>query len=162
MPIPCYLSLEGAKQGKIEGSCEIEAHLGKILIQAVDHRVELPKNPQSGLPSGKRQHLGMNVTKVIDKASPKIEQALCTGERLTKALLEFYHVTKEGHEEQYYTIELFNAVVVASHTWVPNCLDKNNASLGHMQDIEMTYEKIVWTWVKDGIQTDDDWFQRGH
>src|SRR5690606_37497336 len=82
MPMPCYLTLEGENQGKIEGSCEVSGHQGKILIQAVEHIIELPKNPQSGLPSGKRQHLGITLTKEIDKSSPKLYQALCSGEQL--------------------------------------------------------------------------------
>lgn len=159
MPMPCYLTLQGAKQGKIEGSCEVEGHKGKILIQSVDHQVELPKNPQTGLPSGKRQHLGMNVTKEIDKSSPKIQQALCSGEQLSEVMLEFFHITKEGKEEKYYTIKLINAAVVSTRTWMPNCLQKENGPMGHMEDIGMTYEKIVWTWVKDGIESEDDWLK---
>jgi len=127
MPMPCYLTLEGADGKKIEGSCEIDGHQGKILVQAADLMVELPKNPQTGLPSGKRQHLGLTVTKEIDKSSPTIQQA--------------------------------NAAVVSARTWVPNCLERENASLGHMETIGMTYEKIVWTWVKDGIEAEDDWLK---
>ncbi|MFM0305073.1 type VI secretion system tube protein TssD [Paraburkholderia sediminicola] len=159
MPMPCYLTLEGADGKKIEGSCEIDGHQGKILVQAADLMVELPKNPQTGLPSGKRQHLGLTVTKEIDKSSPTIQQALCTGQTLKSALLEFFHITKEGKEEKYYSIQLANAAVVSARTWVPNCLERENASLGHMETIGMTYEKIVWTWVKDGIEAEDDWLK---
>ncbi|MFA5610433.1 MAG: type VI secretion system tube protein TssD, partial [Alcaligenes sp.] len=122
MPMPCYLTLEGETQGKIEGSCEVQGHSGKILIQAVDHRIELPKSPQTGLPSGKRQHLGITLTKEIDKSSPKIFQAQCSGEQLSKVELEFYRISPKGTEEKYYTIRLEKAVVTSSRTWVPNCL----------------------------------------
>ena len=157
MAMPCYLTLEGQNQGKIEGSCEITGHQGKILVQAVEHNIEIPKNPQSGLPSGKRQHLGMTLTKEIDKSSPKIYQALCSGEQLKTAVLEFYRISPKGTEEKYYTIKLENAVVVGTHLWVPNCLQPDNRQLGHMEDVQLTYEKITWTWEPDGIESEDSW-----
>lgn len=157
MPMPCYLTLEGQNQGKIEGSCEVKGHEGKILVQAVDHKIELPKSPQTGLPSGKRQHLGITITKEIDKASPKVFQAQCSGEQLKTVEIEFYRISPKGTEEKYYTIKLENAVITGSRTWVPNCLSADNRQFGHMEDISLTYEKIVWTWEPDGIEAEDSW-----
>lgn len=157
MPMPCYLTLEGESQGKIEGSCEVQGHQGKILVQAVEHRIELPKSPQTGLPSGKRQHLGMILTKEIDKSSPKLFQAQCSGEQLKTVELEFYRISPKGTEEKYYTIRLESAVITGSRTWVPNCLAPDNRQYGHMEDVALTYEKIVWTWEPDGIEAEDSW-----
>src|SRR3546814_18266226 len=140
MPMPCYLTLEGENQGKIEGSCEVSGHQGKILVQAVEHHIELPKNPQTGLPSGKRQHLGITLTKEIDKSSPKIYQALCSGEQLKTVDLEFYRISPKGTEEKYYTIHLEKVVIVSTRLWVPNCLHPDNRQMGHMEDVGMTYE----------------------
>ena len=155
MPMPCYLTLEGESQGKIEGSCEVQGHQGKIMVQALDHSIELPKSPQTGLPSGKRQHLGITLTKEIDKASPKIFQAQCSGEQLKSVELEFYRISPKGTEEKYYTIRLERAVITGSRTWVPNCLAPDNRQYGHMEDVSLTYEKIVWTWEPDGIEAED-------
>lgn len=157
MPMPCYLTLEGESQGKIEGSCEVQGHEGKILVQAVDHRIELPKNPQTGLPAGKRQHLGITLTKEIDKSSPKLFQAQCSGEQLKNVELEFYRISPRGTEEKYYTIRLERAVITGSRTWVPNCLASDHRQFGHMEDVALTYEKIVWTWEPDGIEAEDSW-----
>lgn len=157
MPMPCYLTLEGENQGKIEGSCEVSGHEGKILVQAVEHHIELPKNPQNGLPSGKRQHLGITLTKEIDKASPKLYQALCSGEQMKTVDLEFYRISPKGSEEKYYTIHLEKAVVVGARLWVPNCLHPDNRQMGHMEDVGLTYEKVVWTWEPDGIEAEDSW-----
>jgi len=33
MPMPCHLTLEGEKQGKIEGSCEMQGREGTILVR---------------------------------------------------------------------------------------------------------------------------------
>jgi type VI secretion system secreted protein Hcp len=76
MPMPCHLTLEGENQGAIEGSCDMEGREATILVYAFDHDVHIPRDPQSGLPSGKRIHGPISVTKEFDKASPKLYQAL--------------------------------------------------------------------------------------
>ncbi|VVE52164.1 type VI secretion protein [Pandoraea horticolens] len=157
MPMPCYLSLTGDKQGKIEGSCSVRGHEGKILVQAMKLRVELPKNEQTGAPSSVRRHVGMSIVKEIDKSSPKLFQALCSGEQMSEVLLEFWRFTSGGTEEKYYTIKLQNAAVFEAEDWVPNVLLPENEKLGHMESIGFSYQKIVWTWIKDGIESEDSW-----
>ena len=157
MPMPCYLIVEGQNQGKIEGSVKIKGHEGKILVQAVDHTIEIPKSPQTGLPTGKRVHGPMRVTKEIDKSSPKLFQALTSGEQLKTVSLEFYRISPKGTEEKYYTVKLSNAILTSAKSWTPNCLNPDNKQMGHMEDISLTYEKISWTYEPDGIEADDDW-----
>ncbi|AOJ73472.1 MULTISPECIES: Hcp family type VI secretion system effector [Burkholderia] len=157
MPMPCYLTLEGQTQGNIEGSVDIQGHEGKILIQAVEHTIEIPKSPQTGLPTGKRIHGPMTLTKEIDKSSPKLSQALASGEQMKSVALEFYRILKEGKEEHYYTVKLENAILTSIRSWTPNCLVLDNKQLGHMEDVSFTYEKITWTYVPDGIEAEDSW-----
>ncbi|SDV47142.1 Hcp family type VI secretion system effector [Chitinasiproducens palmae] len=157
MPMPCYLTLEGQNQGKIEGSTKVQGHEGKILVQAVDHVIEIPKSPQTGLPTGKRVHGAMTVTKEIDKSSPKLYQALTSGEQLKDVKLEFYRISPKGTEEKYYTVKLENAILTSMKSWTPNCLDPNNRQMGHMEDLAFTYEKITWTYEPDGIEAEDSW-----
>ena len=71
--------------------------------------------------------------------------------------IEFYRISPKGTEEKYYTIKLENAVFVSSRLWVPDCLLPETRPLGHMEDIGLTYEKIVWTWEPDGIEAEDSW-----
>lgn len=157
MPMPCYLVLEGQNQGKIEGSIQVKGHEGKILVQAVNHTIEIPKSPQTGLPTGKRVHLPMTLTKAIDQASPKLFQALTSGEQMKEVTVEYYFANKMGLEEKYYTVKLSNAIVTNIRSWVPNCLDPNNQQMGHMEDVSFTYEKISWTFVSKGIEAEDSW-----
>lgn len=74
MPMPCDIS--------IEDSSIVAVPQGLILVQAIKHLADVPKNPQTGLPAGKRVHQGMTLTKEIDKSSPKLFQALTSGEQL--------------------------------------------------------------------------------
>ncbi|KLU21464.1 type VI secretion protein [Caballeronia mineralivorans PML1(12)] len=157
MPMPCYLSVTDATGKAIEGSCNVQGHQGKILVQAVEHRIEMPRDPQTGLPSGKRQHMGLEITKVVDKSSPKLLQALCRGERIKEATLEFYRINEKGQEEKYYTVQLEKASIVSTRLWVPNCLEPENKPLTHMENFSFTYEKVIWTSVLDSIQSEDSW-----
>jgi len=157
MPIPIHLIVEGETQGKIDGSCTIQGRENTILVEKLDHSVFIPSDPQSGLPTGKRIHGPLTVTQMIDKSTPKLFQALCSGEHLKNVTLDFYQISKQGKEEKYFTTKLENAVVVKMSPWIPNVLQKENHDLQHMLDVSFTYEKIIWTWVKDGIETEDSW-----
>ena len=126
MPMPCYLVVEGENQGKIEGSVKVKGHEGKILVQAVDHTIEIPKSPQTGLPTGKRIHMPMTLCKEIDKASPKLYQALTSGEQFKSVALEFYRISPKGTEEKYYTVKLSKAILTNMKSWTPNCLNPEN------------------------------------
>ena len=102
MPTPAYLSLEGTKQGLITagtftedsvGNIFQEGHEDQILVQAFNHQVIIPRDPQSGQPTGQRVHKPLMITKVFDKSSPLIFNSLTSGERLSKCRLEWYRTS---------------------------------------------------------------------
>ncbi len=157
MSMPAHLSLEGNKQGKIEGSCTIKGREGTILVRTVEHTVSIPKSPQTGLPAGKHVHGPLTITKEIDKSSPKLFQALCSGEQMKTVTLDWYRINPNGREDNYYTTKLENALIVGLRTWMPNALDGANDQMGHMEDVSFTYEKIIETWKPDGIEAQDSW-----
>jgi len=157
MPMPSYMKVVGTTQGEIQGSCQIQGHQNTILVQGVDHQIEIPRSPQTGLPTGKRVHLPMTITKEIDKSSPKLYQALCSGEKLSSVELDYYRVSAQGKEEKYYTVKLEDAIVVGMRGWVPNCLLPVDTHYGHMEDVSFTYSKIIETWQPDGIEAEDSW-----
>ncbi len=158
MPMPFHMSITGQTQGNItEGCSDIQGREDTCLCQALDHEVYIPRDIQTGLPTGKRVHRAVTVTKVFDKASPKLYQALCTGERMSDVTFKFYRIAPTGNEEHYFTIKLQDAIVVSAKPWIPNCLDPSKESLMHMEDISFTYSHITWTWEPDGIESEDRW-----
>jgi len=160
MPMPGNLSITGEEQGEIEGSCDLEGREGTILIQAFDHIVEIPTDSR-GVIGGQRVHRPMMMTKELDKSTPVLYQALCTGELLTEVILEWYRVDGTGMQELYFTLTMSNALITKIHPWVPNVLDRSNESMRHMEDIYLTYERIIWTWEPDGIEYEDVWDEIG-
>jgi type VI secretion system secreted protein Hcp len=149
--------VEGIRQGPIEGSCDMQGREGSMLVQEFKHTVNIPSDPQSGLPTGKRVHRAFEITKFYDKASPKLYQALVTGERLSKVQVKWYRITPGGTEEHYFTHTLEDAIIIDVSPYMPNCLDSQTEQYQHMETVKFTYRKIIWTWEPEGIESEDDW-----
>ncbi|MEK7397549.1 MAG: type VI secretion system tube protein TssD, partial [Candidatus Poribacteria bacterium] len=92
MPIPFHMTLTGTNQGAIEGSCEMQGREGTILCEGLEHEVYIPRDIQTGLATGKRVHKALTIIKVFDKSSPKLYQALTTGEHMTDVTFKFYRI----------------------------------------------------------------------
>jgi type VI secretion system secreted protein Hcp len=158
MPMPFHMTLTGKTQGEIAKGCStMTGREDTILCQALNHEVYIPRDPQTGLPTGKRVHNALTVTKVFDKASPLLYQALSTGERMSDVTMKLYRINPSGNEEHYFTIKLEDAIIVSIKPWIPNALDPTREKFTHMEDLSFTYTKIIWTWVIDGVEAQDSW-----
>jgi type VI secretion system secreted protein Hcp len=157
MPMPAYMEVTGEKQGKIEGSVDQAGRENTILIDGMEHEIYIPRDRQSGTSTGVRVHNPLIITKVFDKSSPKLYQALCTGEHMTEVVIKWYRIAPTGQEEHYFTTTLEDAIVVSMKPNMPNCLDPTMESFSHMEDVAFTYRKVKWTWEADGIEAEDDW-----
>jgi type VI secretion system secreted protein Hcp len=157
MPMPIHMTLKGQTQGDIKGGCTQRGREDSIIINAFDHDIVSPRDIASGLPTGKRQHKPVKITKEIDKASPLLFTVLCTNENLTEVVFKFWRPSMSGKEEQYYTIKLTNANITSMKTFFPHTRIAENTHLGHMEEVSFTYRKIEWTFTDGGITSEDDW-----
>ncbi|HKB07997.1 MAG TPA: Hcp family type VI secretion system effector [Candidatus Polarisedimenticolia bacterium] len=155
MPMPIHMEVEGDTQGAIEGECEMKGREKTIEVYGLEHAIEIPTNPQDGQPVGKRRHKQLKVVKLVDKTSPLLAMALCTGEPLTVKLKWFRQAGSK--EEHYFTTELQGAHIVDLRTYIPNVFDPKNAEYQHMEECAFAYQKIVWTHETEGKQAEDDW-----
>lgn len=155
--MPAHMELEGKNQGKIEGSCEMQGREGTILIYAMKHHIHIPRDTHSGLPTGKRVHNPLAVVKEYDKASPKLYQALCTGEQFSNVTIKWYRIDPTGKEEHYFTTKLEDAIIVDMKPYMPETFLAPNEPYKHMEEVSFTYSKIIWTWEPDGIEAQDEW-----
>jgi type VI secretion system secreted protein Hcp len=165
MPTPAYMSIEGQTQGPITqgaftadsvGNIWQEGHEDEILVQAFKHSVIIPRDPQSGQPSGQRVHQPLTITKAYDKSSPLLFTALTTGEVLS-CEIRWYRTSVEGKQEHYFTHKLTDAVIVDIKAYMPNCQDPAMASFTHLEDVSLSYRKIEWTHEVAGTSGSDDW-----
>ncbi len=166
MPIPAYITIQGEKQGNITekaltvdsvGTLYKDDHKDEILVEAFQHVVTKPTDPQSGQPTGDRVHRPFVITKVFDRASPLLYNALCTGEMLPKVELKWYRPTKAGGTEHYFTITLEEAIIVNITSYMYNCQNKDLAQFTHLEDVSFTYSKIEWRHEKASTSGSDSW-----
>jgi type VI secretion system secreted protein Hcp len=122
----------GAKQGPFSQT--------PIAVTAVSHEVISPRDPVSGLPTGKRQHKPITITMDWGASTPLFLNALVNNETLTSVLIG---LLRNGN--QVATIKLTNASV------------SDYVEQGDHTKISFTYQKIEWTWVDGGITASDDW-----
>lgn len=166
MPTPAFMTLHGSRQGLISAGAFTEASVGnsyqngredKIMVQAFSHGILLP----SGAGAGRRMHKPLVITKTIDKASPLIQVALCSGERLSKCCLEFYRTSAHGTQEHFYTIELEDAQIVSAEVFMPDCQDPVTAHLTQREKVHFSYRRIYWRHEISRTMGSDEWQSEG-
>ncbi|WP_397450603.1 Hcp family type VI secretion system effector [Pseudomonas sp. NA-150] len=166
MPTPAYLTIEGKTQGLITenaftkdsvGNIYQEGHENEILVQAFQHQIIIPRDPQSGQPTGQRVHHPLMITKVFDRSSPLIFNALTQGEMLTTCTLKWYRTSAEGKQEHYYTIKLTDAIIIEVNSRMPNCQDPQQSHFTHLEDVYFSYRAIQWDHVVASTSGSDDW-----
>jgi type VI secretion system secreted protein Hcp len=196
MPIPAYMTIEGETQGEISaGGCS-EDSIGTlsradkedtIQLQEFRHSIYVPTDPQSGQPTGPRVHQEIVVTKMQDKTSPLLFQAMCSGERITEAELQWFRISPAGEEEHYFTTTIENALITNIRSYMPDVIspekpkEQNPAETSsipkrgkpdfgatlsessgatprtHMEEVTLRYNKITWTHEICGSEGEDDW-----
>lgn len=148
-----YMTVEGENQGPISDNASPgnTGHADEITVFGFGHSITIPTDPQSGRPTGQRIHQPLRIFKAFDNSSPKLYQALVTGERLSSVVIKFYRVALTGQQEHYYTIELRDALIKDITAAAGS--DGN----GTREVVSYTYRTIIWTVENGGITAQDDW-----
>jgi type VI secretion system secreted protein Hcp len=157
MALNAYLRLTGETQGEIKGSVTQRGREDSIMVIAASHEVISPRDAASGLPSGKRQHKPITITKEVDKSSPLLYRALVDNENITEWVLQFWRPSRTGKEEQFYTVELVNASIAGIQFEMLNNKYPENMQHKEREHVSFCYQRIIWTWVDGGITAEDDW-----
>ena len=157
MALNAYLNLKGQKTGDIKGSVTQKGREGKIMVIAVSHEIVSPRDPASGLPTGKRMHKPMVITKELDKSTPLLYNVLVNNENITEWQLQFWQPSATGAEKQHFTIKLTNANIASIAMRLPNNKHPDLMKFETYEEIAFTYQKIEWTWMDGGITAMDDW-----
>jgi type VI secretion system secreted protein Hcp len=104
-----YVSIKGTKQGQFKGESQKSGKNDKWLsVLAFEYGVESARDAASGLPSGKRQHSPITVTKQKDGSSPQIYQASWANEILSEVVIE---TRPPGSEAVASRVTLTNATI---------------------------------------------------
>ncbi|UWF50006.1 Hcp family type VI secretion system effector [Pseudomonas sp. N3-W] len=162
MPTPAFMTLQGERQGLISAGAFTEASVGntyqsgredQIMIQAFSHGIFVPKGPGAG----RRMHKPLIITKAIDKATPLINIALCSGELLSLCRIECYRTSAQGMQEHFYTMELEGAVIVGAEIVMPHCQDPATSHLTQLEKVHFSYQRITWKHEISRTMGSDEW-----
>jgi type VI secretion system secreted protein Hcp len=165
---PIFMSVQGSRQGLItEGAYSKESvgnsyqsgHDKESVIKGYTHNITIPRDPLSGQPSGQRVHSPFVVTKLLDKASPLLMNALVTGETLSKIEIKKYRTNYEGKLEHYYTTILEDAVIVDINSDAPHRISEAGAAsdVAPLEHVSFSYRKISWRHEIASTSGQDDW-----
>ncbi|WP_260961814.1 Hcp family type VI secretion system effector [Pseudomonas citri] len=166
MATPAYMSITDVNQTLLTknaftaesvGNIYQEGHTDEIMVQAFHHQILVPRDPQSGQPTGLRVHQPLTITKVFDRTSPLLLEILCKGEVLPNVAIKWYRTSTAGVQEHYYTTTMEDAVIVEIKDYMLNCQDPANAHFTHLQDVHFSYRKISWNHEKSPSLGIDDW-----
>ncbi|MFT5134749.1 MAG: type VI secretion system secreted protein Hcp [Gammaproteobacteria bacterium] len=103
----------------------------------------------------------MKITKIFDKSSPLLYQAMVTGESLECEISWYRNSLEDTEQEHYFTHLIEGAVVVDIKTIMPNCLDPSQKHFTHMEEVSFSYSTITWTHEIAGTEGNDDWRTTG-
>ena len=112
----------------------------------------------TGLATGRRFHDPIVFTKRIDRATPRLREALIRNETVNGAFRWFRpNPSGDGTTEQFFTITFSGGRITGTTALLPNTLDAASAALPPMEEIQMIFNGIVWTHHSGGIETTDSW-----
>jgi type VI secretion system secreted protein Hcp len=140
------VSLRGAQQGQIGGGQDGTTAAMEIL--GFSHEIVSPRDAASGLPTGKRQHKPITITKELDAASPQLFQALVNNETLPEVVIAVDRPSQAGYIE--YT--LTNAQIA---NWSTS--SSAHTDTHELETISFTYQRIELEHVPTARVAQDDW-----
>lgn len=154
MPIPAYLTLEGETQGEISSGASGEESLGSkskasqedtIQVQAFEHNIYMHTDPQSGQPTGVPFHGDLTITKMVDKTSPMLMQAMAKGENIITGEIKWYRTAPTGELEHYFSTVFEQSSITNITVIIPDTLNPNTQYLPELEKVTFRYKKITWT-----------------
>lgn len=160
MAIPAYMWIKDDGGADIKGSVIVSGREGSVEVVAFDHAVNIPTDSNTGKLTGPRVHKPIVFSKETDASTPYLYKAVTSGQTLKSVEIKWYRIDDAGKEKEYFNTKLENVKVVGV---TPKMLDIKNPAYekhNHLEDIELRYEKITWSYKDGNIIHADSWNER--
>lgn len=153
-----YLSVEGAQQGKFKGESVSKLFKDRLNVVATAHEINSPRDPITGMATGRRQHKVFTVNREVSGASPQFLLALANNENLKTVVLEFTQLdSRTGIEQIFYTIKLTNAAVANLKT--TSASDPVSSLRGKLfEEVSFAYQSIEVEHAVTKASASDSWY----
>ncbi len=142
-----YVTVEGTRQGRLQGESDREAHAGKLPGLAFHYSVASPREAASGMATGRRTHQPVSFVKEWGAATPQLQQAMINNESFKSVLFEFIKTNDNGEEHVFHTIKLGTAVISEIVQYVDPVTGQGQSSgplgdTGPLEKISFTFQRI--------------------
>lgn len=134
-----YISFEGTRQGRLTGESQQPNRGLQSEGLKYEYESEVPRDKTTGLPTGRRKHEPVIITKEWGAATPQLFEAMSTGEVLKTVRLDFVRTLPDGTEEIWQTITLSNAQIVALRQYTD---EEGKGNYRQLEEISLIFEKI--------------------
>ncbi len=124
----------------ISGETIHDDRAGSSDVLAYSHSVTTGYNPDPVRSSSEKHHTPLRITKMVDKATPKLYEACSKGTVIASATLRFYY---EPDKLNFLTIELQNAVIISVQ-------DYGMVEGRPTETVSFVYDSIKWTYTEFG------------
>ena len=152
-----FMTLEGVKSGQIKGESTLKGREDQHKVLAYSHEIVSLRDPQSGLPTGKRQHQPFRVVKLINSASPVLLNLMATSELFKTVTIDVWTPNSVGVDNKILTYKLTNASLISLRPWMPNKSDSSAAGYPPAEELAFVYQTITVTYWNGGVTGQDDW-----
>ncbi len=157
MAMTVHLTLK-ANGEDIQGESTIMS-LGRedtIECFSFDYGVISASEAFSGSPSGVRNYEPIRVTKRVDKATPRIWQALCQNHQI-EATFKFFRPSPagDGSTEEFYTVEISEARIAGVDFSSPDAMGGAGQSEPPTETVAFVYNNMTQTYESGGISHED-------
>jgi len=143
MVLKIYMRVTSKKLGVIKGESSQAGRERLIVCHGVKHDIELARDAQTGLPAGRALHQPVVVTTAPGAHTPGITRACETADRVDVEIV-MYRINRMGEEEEYLTLRISDALVVANRVRFRETELEENRACEHVEDISFASDKMVW------------------
>ena len=153
-----YLKLKGKTQGDIQGKSTQTGFDRENSIECTAFRINIgkPHDRSTGFPTGRRYYEPITFVKDIDKATPRIAQALITNEEIEEAEFRFFD-SINGAETLVYTIKTLKGTITSQRQFVSDTNDPALAVRPPEEEVGLVFQSITGTWADGNIAFNDTW-----
>jgi type VI secretion system secreted protein Hcp len=134
-----YLKVSGQRSGAIKGDVTKPGHTDTIGVLRFQEGDVSPRDPQSGLPTGKITHKPFVIVKELDKASPLLFNALVANETLTSFIFDIFQLDNRGVETLAKSITLSGASVAS---WTHRKVRDEAGKVREVEEVSFTYQAM--------------------
>jgi len=141
----------------VKGSVDVAGREGSVEVLEFNHQVRIPTDPDTGRLTGTRKHEAITLVKAFDASTPYLYKAVCEGQTYKEVEIKWYKIDDTGTETEYFNHKLEGVKVCSVKPIMYNVKDPSKERYEHLEEVQMRYQKITWTFVDGNLQASDAW-----